>query len=91
MLNERRADGRTDEWAHEYDTDNGTFTQLIYRALIMDAIEKEWGIVSSVRVTQYEVRRGAFVKKVMNLRFHDMRCILVAISVSKRTVIHGVI
>jgi hypothetical protein len=54
----------------------------------MDAIEIEWGFLGSVRVTQYEVRRGAFVDKVMNFRFHDMRCILGAISFSKRTVIH---
>jgi hypothetical protein len=66
-------DGRTDERADEYDADNSTFTQLIYRALIMDAIEIEWDVVGSVRVTQCEVRRGAFVDKVMNLRFHDMR------------------
>jgi hypothetical protein len=56
----------------------------------MDAIEIEWGIVGSVRVTQY-VRRGAFVEKVMKLRFHEMLRILGAVSFSKRTVIHRVI
>ena len=88
---EWETDGRTDGRADEYDTDNGTFTQLIYRTLIMDAIEIEWGVVGSVQVTLYKVRRGAFVDKVMNLRFPDMRCILGSISFSKSTVIHGVI
>jgi hypothetical protein len=88
---EWETDGRTDERADEYGTDNGTFSQLIYRALITDAIEIEWDVVGSVRVTLYEFRRGALVDKVMNLRFHDMRYILGAIDFLKRTVIHGVI
>jgi hypothetical protein len=72
VLNERRAGERADE----HGTDDGTFTQLIDRALTMDAIEIKWGVVGSIRVIQYEVRRGAFVDTVMNLRFREMLCIL---------------
>jgi hypothetical protein len=52
VLNEKRTDGQT----NTTQINNGTFTQLIYRALIMDAIEIERDVVGSVRVTEYEVR-----------------------------------
>jgi hypothetical protein len=88
---DRRTGGQADRRTDEHVTDDGTFTQLIYRTLTMDAIEIKWRIVGSVRVTQYDIRRGAFVDKVTNLRFREILRILGVISFSKSTVIHGVI
>ena len=65
--------GWTDGQTDKYNTGNGTFTHLIYETLKMDAIAVEWGVVGSVRVSQYAVRGGAFVDTVMNRRFHEVQ------------------